>query len=142
MPIILSNGAFFGTLCAIDPQPARARAPETIAMFKLFAELIAFHLDATEQLFFGSCEERTRGFVWKAAARDIAGDADFSRLFPEHMPVLDFADPLELAEPRIQIGAARHNREIEEAGAQRPIVLVPFEGGSVIVSPGVAGIIE
>jgi signal transduction histidine kinase len=50
MPIILSNGAFFGTLCAIDPRPARVRAPETIAMFKLFAELIAFHLDATERL--------------------------------------------------------------------------------------------
>src|SRR6202035_3650068 len=41
---------FFGTLCAIDPRPNRVRAPETIAMFKLFAELIAFHLDATDRL--------------------------------------------------------------------------------------------
>jgi len=46
MPIVLSDGTFFGTLCAIDPRPAKVETPETIGMFKLFAELIAFHLDA------------------------------------------------------------------------------------------------
>ena len=46
MPIILPNGAFFGTLCAIDPRPARLNRPEIIGMFKNFAQLIAFHLDA------------------------------------------------------------------------------------------------
>ena len=50
MPIILSDGRFFGTLCAIDPRPARLKAPEIIGMFKLFAELIAFHLNALEQV--------------------------------------------------------------------------------------------
>jgi signal transduction histidine kinase len=40
----------FGTLCAIDPRPARLNNPETIGMFKLFAELIAFHLHANERL--------------------------------------------------------------------------------------------
>jgi signal transduction histidine kinase len=50
MPIVRSDGTFFGTLCAIDPRPARLKTPETIAMFKLFAELIAFHLDATDRL--------------------------------------------------------------------------------------------
>jgi signal transduction histidine kinase len=50
MPIVLSNGTFFGTLCAIDPRPARLKTPETIGMFRLFAELIAFHLDATDRL--------------------------------------------------------------------------------------------
>jgi len=50
MPIVLSGGAFFGTLCAIDPAPARLRTPETVGMFKLFAELIAFHLDAVQRL--------------------------------------------------------------------------------------------
>jgi signal transduction histidine kinase len=50
MPIILPNGIFFGTLCAIDPKPAKLKTPETIGMFKLFAELIAFHLSAIEQL--------------------------------------------------------------------------------------------
>jgi signal transduction histidine kinase len=50
MPITLSDGTFFGTLCAIDPRPARVKNPETIEMFKLFAELIAVHLDVTERL--------------------------------------------------------------------------------------------
>src|ERR1700679_482130 len=50
MPIILADGSFFGTLCAIDPLPARLNTPETIGMFRLFAELIARHLDAGEKL--------------------------------------------------------------------------------------------
>jgi len=50
MPIILPDGSFFGTLCAIDPRPARLNNPETIGMFKLFAELIGFHLSANERL--------------------------------------------------------------------------------------------
>jgi GAF domain-containing protein len=35
------NGEFFGTLCAIDPRPAKLKTPEVIGMFELFAELIA-----------------------------------------------------------------------------------------------------
>jgi signal transduction histidine kinase len=50
MPIILADGLFFGTLCAIDPRPARLNTPETIGMFKLFAELIATHLDAAHRV--------------------------------------------------------------------------------------------
>ena len=49
IPIRRSNGDFFGTLCAIDPRPARLANPETIGMFRLFADLIAFHLDARER---------------------------------------------------------------------------------------------
>lgn len=50
VPIILKNGYFFGTLCAIDPKPAKLNNPTTIGMFKMFADLIASHLDALEQL--------------------------------------------------------------------------------------------
>lgn len=49
-PIIRANGEMFGTLCAIDPKPHVVDTPETRAMFKLFAELIAFHLDAADKL--------------------------------------------------------------------------------------------
>lgn len=51
MPIILKDGRFFGTLCAIDPKPARLNTPEVIGMFKLFTDLISFHLNAIEELF-------------------------------------------------------------------------------------------
>ncbi|WP_342029039.1 GAF domain-containing sensor histidine kinase [Bosea lupini] len=50
IPIILPDGRFFGTLCAIDPRPRSLNNPATLGMFKLFAELIAFHLDAHQQL--------------------------------------------------------------------------------------------
>jgi GAF domain-containing protein len=46
VPILREDGSFFGTLCAIDPRPHRVNTPETIGMFKLFAELIALHMDA------------------------------------------------------------------------------------------------
>lgn len=45
VPIVLADGTFFGTLCAIGPEPVRVKTPQTISMFKLFAELIAFHID-------------------------------------------------------------------------------------------------
>ncbi len=50
VPIYNRAGQFFGTLCAIDPNPATVNTPETIGMFKLFADLIGFHLDAQERL--------------------------------------------------------------------------------------------
>ncbi|MGC2657192.1 MAG: GAF domain-containing sensor histidine kinase [Bryobacteraceae bacterium] len=50
MPIILADGSFFGTLCAIDPRPAHLKTVETVGMFRLFAELIAKHLDANKKL--------------------------------------------------------------------------------------------
>lgn len=46
MPIILPDGSFFGTLCALDPKPTNLKSGGTIAMFKLFADMIGFHLDA------------------------------------------------------------------------------------------------
>lgn len=49
MPIVRADGSIFGTLCAIDPKPARVNTPEVIGTFKLFAELIAFHLDAIQR---------------------------------------------------------------------------------------------
>lgn len=50
VPIILADGSFFGTLCAIDPQPTKLNTPETVGMFRLFAELIAKNLDADRKL--------------------------------------------------------------------------------------------
>lgn len=50
LPIILSNGRFFGTLCAIDPEPRDLARKEIQATFRMFADLLAFHLDAAEKL--------------------------------------------------------------------------------------------
>lgn len=50
LPIVRQDGSFFGTLCAIDPRPSRLQRPEVVGMFKMFAELISFHLEAHERL--------------------------------------------------------------------------------------------
>lgn len=50
MPILLPDGSFFGTLCAIDAKPAKLNNPQILGTFKLFAELIAYHLDAAQNL--------------------------------------------------------------------------------------------
>ena len=50
VPIFKAGGSLFGTLCAIDPRPARLSTPETIGMFKLFAELIGAHLDSLDRV--------------------------------------------------------------------------------------------
>ncbi len=50
MPIVLPDGTFFGTLCAIDPKPAKLNTPAIVGMFKMFADLIGFHLDANQSL--------------------------------------------------------------------------------------------
>jgi len=49
VPIMRQDGSFFGTLCAIDPKPAKINNPETIELFTSFAELISFHLDTIEK---------------------------------------------------------------------------------------------
>lgn len=50
VPIFKQDGAFFGTLCAIDPKPAKVTTPEVMGMFHLFANLISFHLNAIEEM--------------------------------------------------------------------------------------------
>ncbi|WP_241026998.1 GAF domain-containing sensor histidine kinase [Variovorax sp. RKNM96] len=45
VPIIYTNGDYFGNLCAIDPRPANVSDPRTVAMFTAFADLIARQLE-------------------------------------------------------------------------------------------------
>ena len=67
MPILMPDGTFFGTLCAIDPKPAQLSKPEVVGMFKMFADLIAFHLDAHRRLAASSVQ---RDRAWKNS-RDL-----------------------------------------------------------------------
>ncbi|RZM25123.1 MAG: GAF domain-containing sensor histidine kinase [Pedobacter sp.] len=50
VPIILRDGSLFGTLCAIDPNPAKLDNPATVGMFKLYCELISLHLHNLDTL--------------------------------------------------------------------------------------------
>lgn len=55
-PIVTRQGELFGTLCAIDTQPLHVKNAHTMGMFRLFGDLIAFHLNATDEL--AQAEER------------------------------------------------------------------------------------
>ena len=50
VPIILSDDSFFGTLCAISPEPAEVSKPEILGMFTLFAQMIGYHIEASQSL--------------------------------------------------------------------------------------------
>jgi signal transduction histidine kinase len=45
VPIIHTNGEYFGNLCAIDPRPAVVSDARVVAMFTAFADLIARQLE-------------------------------------------------------------------------------------------------
>lgn len=45
LPIVLADGTFFGTLCALDPLPARLDDPDLIQTLEIFARLIGVTLD-------------------------------------------------------------------------------------------------
>lgn len=49
VPIVCQDGRFFGTLCALDPRPAKLDDPKALITLELFAQLIAMQLDAQER---------------------------------------------------------------------------------------------
>lgn len=50
VPIMRGDGSFFGTLCAIDTNPAQIRQSHVPGLFRLLAELIARNLDDQDRL--------------------------------------------------------------------------------------------
>lgn len=50
VPIILSDNTFFGTLCAISSKPVKINNHKVLETFKMFAELLAFHLESADLL--------------------------------------------------------------------------------------------
>jgi GAF domain-containing protein len=62
VPIVRKDGSFFGTLCAIDPNPHHLTSPQVTGMFNLFADLISFHLNAIDEhnILEQKVEERTQ----------------------------------------------------------------------------------
>ncbi len=46
LPLFLADGSFYGTLCALDPEPRRLTARETVATLRAFADRIAALISA------------------------------------------------------------------------------------------------
>lgn len=82
VPIRLKDGSIFGTLCAIDPKPARVNTPEVLGMFQLFADLIGRYLDAQDRM--------------RASETALAHERKIAHLRDQFMAVLghDLRNPL------------------------------------------------
>ena len=91
VPINLPDGRFFGTLCAIDPRPARVNTPQTIGIVTLFAELIAMHLAAQERM--------------SAAQQALLSERETAQLRDQFMAVLghDLRNPLNAIQSGVQL---------------------------------------
>jgi signal transduction histidine kinase len=50
IPIFRTDGKFFGTLCALDPLPAKLDDPHVLKTLELFTKLIAAELETEEKL--------------------------------------------------------------------------------------------
>ncbi|TLX60707.1 sensor histidine kinase [Stutzerimonas nosocomialis] len=48
-PVFRSDGSFFGTLCALDPEPRDLSDPRILAMMESFCRLLAIQLEAEER---------------------------------------------------------------------------------------------
>lgn len=86
VPIFRKNGEFFGTLCAIDPKPAELQNPRVIGMFKLFTELLAFHLDSMDLI------EQTHAAV-EDLNRQLSDSLDENRQY-RHISSHNLQEPL------------------------------------------------
>ncbi|MBC3951121.1 GAF domain-containing sensor histidine kinase [Pseudomonas folii] len=50
VPVFLSDGSFFGTICALDPKPAQLKSTAIEALMTSFARLLAIQIEAEEKL--------------------------------------------------------------------------------------------
>jgi signal transduction histidine kinase len=116
VPIFLSDGSFYGTLCAIDPQPAKLKDVGAVDMFRSYAELLAAHLDTAQ-----------RAVQAEASLLDARATAELREQFIAVLghdlrnPLNSFAVGLGLlqemaADARAQPVVARMQRSIERMG--------------------------
>ncbi len=74
VPIMLKDGTFFGTLCAIDPKPALLDNSKIIGTFVMFAELLSFHLQShylLEQSYTNTVTLTNKNRLLKRANKDL-----------------------------------------------------------------------
>jgi signal transduction histidine kinase len=98
VPIIRKDGSFWGTLCAIDPEP-RSLGLQVAATFRLFAQILAHELDREEELESG-----------RAA---LASERDTARLREEFIAVVghDLRNPIAAVSAGLSLLSKRPSEE-------------------------------
>lgn len=72
IPIVKADGEFFGTLCAIDSEPAKLDEPAIAKTLTLFAQLIAMSLDTQTRLHAAKVELDTANELGRLREQFIA----------------------------------------------------------------------
>jgi signal transduction histidine kinase len=105
IPIFRLSGEFFGTLCALDPLPAKLDDPNVVKTLRLFAKLIASELDAVERL--------------EQSAIALVDAHETAKLREQFIAVLghDLRNPL----TAIRVGAGLLQVTASDPGSQRTI---------------------
>ena len=132
VPIILHDGQFFGTLCAIDPAPARLNTVETVNMFRLFAELIAFHLDARDRM----SELESRVAERTAALRSLTGKLEQTRENERTRIARELHDDLgqSLTALKLDIGVVTRTLDDQQPGAWQTSARVSLTSMATVVN--------
>lgn len=105
IPIFRLDGSFFGTLCAIDPRPAKLDDPNLLRTLELFAQLIALNLETQDKL--------------DISKQDLIDAQDAARLREQFVAVLghDLRNPIHA----INLGAEALERA-QDLGEARKII--------------------
>lgn len=106
VPIIRTDGAFWGTLCAIDPEP-RVLDEATLLTFHLFAQLIAVELDRQDEL--------------EAGRTALASERDTARLREEFIAIVGH----DLRNPIAAVSAGLSQLSRNGVSDERAEVLIP-----------------
>jgi signal transduction histidine kinase len=107
IPIMTSDGEFWGTLCALDPEPKKLDEPHVVKTLELFADLIAQHLDTAMRL--------------EVSERNLANEQAIAQVREEFIAVVshDLRSPLTAATMTADLMAVdprldEHNRRRSE----------------------------
>lgn len=96
VPILRPDGAYFGTLCGLDPKPMLLSSPATVSTLQLFAQLISKQLES----------ER----VHAAAQHDLVSERETSELREQFIAVLghDLRTPLGALQNGVELLRLKH----------------------------------
>ncbi|NNG22857.1 GAF domain-containing sensor histidine kinase [Telluria aromaticivorans] len=107
IPVFRPGGQYFGTLCGLDPEPARLTGETTVSTLTLFAELISKQLEA----------EHARG----QAQNELLTERETAELREQFIAVLghDLRTPLSAIQSGAEILLLKHQDSVTREVAQR-----------------------
>jgi len=116
VPVLRADGRFFGTLCAIDPNPNTLNNESVLGMFRLFAQLIAHELELHEQMQAMARENRALRHAFDAGlGHDMKNTLAAMEAGTRLLARTPLTDRAQLIVSEMELSAARLSRQISEA---------------------------